>query len=188
MGSTGSSLVEVITDLGAIRVELHNKAAPVTCDFVSRQIVDGRYDGTAFYRTTTLGRPDRDPLIQGGPWSTMVCDGGTKPELPLLTAFETTAESGLRHCVGSVSLARDLLDSGHAMPDWFICLDDYPDLNESGRDEPDTRGFPVFGTVVAGLNLVHRIAAQPAGASTAFERLAGEVLHHPVAIREITTR
>jgi len=103
----------------------------------------------------------------------------------MLTEFETTKDSGERHVSGAVSLARDLVGIGHGLPEWFICLDDYPDLDFDGPTEPDNRGFPVFGTVVDGLDIVEAIAAAPTGAPTTIDRLVGEVLKDPIAIHSV---
>lgn len=104
----------------------------------------------------------------------------------MLEDFETTTDSGLHHIAGAVSLARDLVRTGHGLPEWFICLDDYPDLDFGGPTEPDNRGFPVFGTVIEGLDIVATIAAGPTDAPTTIDRLIGEVLTNPIAIHTTT--
>lgn len=177
--------LEVVTDAGTFVVEVHSDTAPNTVAYVLDLVDRAAYDGSGFYRSTTLGR-DRKPLIQGGPWAEVMCgvtDVG--PDIDLLEHFETTRTSGASHVAGTVSLARDLFRTGNGLPEWFICLDDYPDLDEGGRTEPDDRGFPVFGTVTAGLDVVEAIAAKPTGAPTPIDRLVGEVLVEPVTIVSI---
>jgi len=179
-------VVAVATALGTIRVEIHVDTAPTTAAYVLDLVRRSVYDGSSFYRSTTLGG-DREPLIQGGPWSDFICgiaDAG--PKIALLEDFETTVDSGQRHVTGAVSLARDLARTGHALAEWFICLDDYPDLDFNGPTDPDNRGFPVFGTVIDGLDIVAEIAAKPTGAPTTIDRLIGEVLVEPIAIRTVT--
>ncbi len=97
-----------------------------------------------------------------------------------------TDDTGLRHENGTVSFARDLDGTGHVLPELFICLDDYPELDAGGRSEPDECGFPAFGTVVAGHDVVASIGALDTDGVSPFERLRGEILTHPVGILRAT--
>ncbi|OHB64689.1 MAG: hypothetical protein A2Y77_03655 [Planctomycetes bacterium RBG_13_62_9] len=45
-----------------------------------------------------------------------------------------------------------------------ICVGDEPELNFGGRLNPDGQGFAVFGRVVKGMDIVHKIHARPAQA------------------------
>ena len=51
-----------------------------------------------------------------------------------------------------------------------------------GRTEPDTLGFPAFGKVVEGMDVVEKIAAQPTDGISQAEALKGQILTEPVAI------
>ena len=67
------------------------------------------------------GAPTGPRLVQGGPLARLFAPEGEilGPEprrFDLLPDFETTADSGLRHTQGTVSLARDLLDTGSVTP------------------------------------------------------------------------
>lgn len=184
---TSEPLLRIETDLGEIVIAVHVDKAPLTAAYVRQLADDGLFTDTSFYRSTTLGRPDRLPLIQGGPMGARMLGTGTiSRTIPMLTTFETTADTGIRHRHGTVSLARDLLDTGHAMPELFLCLGDYPELDAGGRTEPDERGFPAFGTVVAGDDVVAAIAAREANGTSPIERLRGEILTHPVRITNAT--
>ncbi len=182
---SASSSLEVRTAAGVICVELHLDVAPKTINYVLDLVNQGAYDGSTFYRSATLGH-DREPLIQGGPFCSVIT-GATKvePDLPMLEDFETTQASGLRHVAGTVSLARDLSRTNHGISEWFICLDDYPDLDFGGRTDPDDRGFPAFGTVVEGLDVARSIAVRQADGATRNRRLAGQILNQPVEIHSI---
>lgn len=184
---TGDARLRMETDLGVIEIAVHAERAPTTAAYVRRLADDGLFVGTSFYRSTTLARPDRRPLIQGGPLAPrMVGSGDAVPKIAMLERIDTTDDTGLRHQAGTVSLARDLLRTGHVLPELFICLDDYPELDAGGRSEPDERGFPAFGTVVGGAEVAAAIAAGDTGGTSPFERLSGEILTHPVRILDAT--
>ena len=97
-----------------------------------------------------------------------------------------TTDTRLRHRRGTASLARDLLDTGHVLPELFLCLDEYPELDAGGRTEPDDRGFPAFGTVVDGLDVATAIADGEVTGRSPFDQLRGEILSEPVRIRTCT--
>lgn len=179
-------VLEVKTTAGLISVEIHVDAAPKASAYVLGLVNQGVYDGSAFFRSTTLGR-EREPLIQGGPFSDIITGASkVEPDAAMLDDFDTTRESGLCHVAGAVSLARDLFRTGAAISDWFICLDDYPDLDFDGRNEPDNRGFAAFGTVIDGLDIVRSIANRRADAPTPNRHLAGQILAEPVEILTVT--
>lgn len=184
---SGEFLLRFETDLGDIDVVVHADRAPVTAAYVRGLAEAGRFDDTSFYRSTTFSRPERGPLIQGGPLAPVVLtEGARMPNVPMLDTVEATDHTGLAHRPGAVSLARDLMATGRVLPEVFICLGDYPELDAAGRSEPDDRGFPVFGTVVAGLDVAAAIGALDTGGVSHVERLVGEVLTHPVRIRRAT--
>ena len=168
-------------------IELHARAAPTTANYVLELVSTGRYDGACFYRTSRLGDDGREPLIQGGPLAARFVESPAAPlpapDIDLLDVLESTSRTGLLHRAGTVSLGRDLFATGHVLPELFICLDDYHDLDEGGRTEPDAHGFPAFGTVADGLDVVAAIARQPAKGRALHPRLEGEALTEPVVIR-----
>jgi len=179
-------VIEVNTSAGLVVVEVFADSAPTTAAYVIDLVRRGVYDGSSFYRSTTLGRT-REPLIQGGPFCRVITGvSDVEPDIAKLQDFETTVVSGKQHVKGAVSLARDLFRTGHAISEWFVCLDDYPDLDFEGRSEPDSRGFPVFGTVIEGLDVVRSIAGRRTGAASPNRRLDGEMLFEPVEISAIT--
>ena len=182
-----SALLRIETDFGVIEVAVHVDRAPTTAAYVRRLVDDGVFADASFYRSTTLRKPDRRPLIQGGPLAPLFEGSDTAtPEVAVLKTIETTDDTGLRHQAGTVSLARDLIATGHVLPELFICLDDYPDLDAGGRSEPDERGFPAFGTLTGDTEAVAAIAALDTNGATSFEFLAGEILTEPVRISNTT--
>lgn len=175
------------TALGSIEIDVDETRAPHTAPFVRRLVENRCYDGASFYRSTTLGNEARDPLIQGGPFAPLFTDTNAPiPPIDLLETVDSTDHSGLAHRRGTVSLARDLLTTGHVLPELFICLDDYPELDAGGRSEPDAQGFPAFGTIAAGLDVVTAIAQRERAGASPVELLAGQVLTEPVTIISAT--
>ena len=79
-------------------------------------------------------------------------------ELPPII-HETTAETGVRHKDGTISMAR--LEPGTANSEFFICINDQPDLDFDGKRNPDSQGFAAFGKVVSGMEFVRQIQQLP---------------------------
>jgi peptidyl-prolyl cis-trans isomerase A (cyclophilin A) len=73
---------------------------------------------------------------------------------------ETTAETGILHTNGVISMAR--WEPGTATSEFFICVGDQPELDYGGRRNPDGQGFAAFGKVIKGMNVVKKIHVQPA--------------------------
>lgn len=184
--------VTLVTALGEIELELFEARAPQTTRFFLDLIESGAYDGTAFYRSTSLENEDGARLIQGGPLHDVLT--GRRPRLveysaaEKLATIESTSVTGLKHTEGTVSMARDLAATGHVLPDLFICLGDFPELDEGGRTRPDTKGFPAFGRVTSGLGVVRRIAESPRDGVTWAGRLKGEILTEPVVIESVSVQ
>jgi cyclophilin family peptidyl-prolyl cis-trans isomerase len=83
---------------------------------------------------------------------------------------------------GTVSLARDLVDTGFALPEIFICLGDFPQLDFGGRAQPDELGFPAFGEVVIGRDIAEKIAESETAGTARIGMLEGQILTRAVAI------
>lgn len=175
------------TGVGSIEIDIDDSAAPLTARFVRQLVEAGHFNGSAFYRSTTLGVDGRQPLIQGGPLAPLFTGSAAPiPRIDLLDTVESTSRTGLTHRRGTVSLARDLNTTGHVLPELFICLDDYPELDQGGRSKPDEQGFPTFGVVTTGLDVVGAIARRDVGGTSPIELLAGEILTEPVLIINAT--
>ena len=150
-------LVFMETDLGLIRVELYPEKAPVTVANFLRYVDENRYEDAHFYRVVHMGnQPNNDVRIQ-------VIQGGLgfdkhPLELPPII-HETTAETGVRHKDGTISMAR--LEPGTASSEIFICINDQPDLDFGGKRNPDGQGFSAFGKVVSGMEFVRQIQQLP---------------------------
>lgn len=168
-----NSRVVMKTQLGDITIEVYEKQAPVTSANFARYVVERRFQGATFYRTVRLdNQPDNVVKIE-------VIQGGLKDDLDSLALppipHETTAITGILHKDGTVSMARR--EPGTASSEFFICIGDQPELDFGGKRNPDGQGFAAFGRVVAGMDVVRRIQAQPAD---------GQMLNPKIAIREVS--
>lgn len=168
------------TAFGDIVVTLHAGRAPVTVGNFLHYVDGGFYDGGRFHRTVRLDNQSNANLkteaIGAGidqsadrtnlPNDTIaieVIQGGIDPtrsdEQRPAIVLERTQDTGLRHRDGTISMARLTPDS--AVSDFFICINDQPELDFGGRRNPDGQGFAAFGQVVAGMDVVRTIQAQP---------------------------
>ena len=50
---------------------------------------------------------------------------------------------------------------GSATSEFFICIDDQPELDYDGNRNPDGYGFAAFGKVVGGKDVVEKIHHSP---------------------------
>jgi peptidyl-prolyl cis-trans isomerase A (cyclophilin A) len=152
--------VLIRTELGEILIEVYPDKAPTTAANFLRYVDAGLYDGTVFHRTVTLSNQPKDQVKIEVIQAALLPADKTFPPI----AHETTAASGLRHKDGTVSMARSA--PGSATSSFFICINDQPELDFGGRRNPDGQGFAAFGQVLAGMDVVRKIHAQPAEGQT----------------------
>jgi peptidyl-prolyl cis-trans isomerase A (cyclophilin A) len=157
----GEVVVRIETAFGAIDLAIDTKRAPVTSANFLKYVDGGFYDAGRFHRVTradnyTPAPPNRPMMqvIQAGINPARRSEGF--PAIPL----ERTSVTGLKHVVGTVSMARSpAADS--ARSDFFICLDDQPSLDFGGLRFDDGQGAAAFGRVIAGMDVVRKIQQQP---------------------------
>jgi peptidyl-prolyl cis-trans isomerase A (cyclophilin A) len=157
----GEVLVRIETTQGNIDVAVDVKRAPITAgNFL--KYVDGKfYDGGRFHRAT---RPDNYTPAPPDKPAMAIIQGGINPDrrregfdpIPL----ERTSVTGLKHVVGTISMAR-AAGADTARSDFFICLDDQPSLDFGGKRFDDAQGGAAFGRVVKGMDVVKKIQEQP---------------------------
>lgn len=167
--------VLMTTALGDIEIEVDTQAAPITATNFLRLVDGGHLDGATFYRAVSPENDNGSPVIsviQGGL-------GDAESPFPAI-AHETTADTGLLHVDGAVSMAR--AEVGTASTEIFICIGAQPALDFGATRNPDGQGFAVFGHVVGGMDVVKAIHSQPADAPTESAYVAGQILERPVAI------
>jgi peptidyl-prolyl cis-trans isomerase A (cyclophilin A) len=173
--SAGTVNVLMTTGLGDIEMEIDTDAAPVTAANFLRLVDGGHLDGGSFYRAVSPENDNGSPVIsviQGG------LGDAESPFPPIV--HESTADTGLLHLDGAVSMARG--EVGTASTEIFICIGDQPALDFGAARNPDKQGFAVFGRVTQGMDVVKAIHSQPADAPTEEAYVAGQILDEPVAI------
>ena len=157
VGQNTNPNIIIETTLGDIGIELFLTEAPVTVENFLRYVQDGIYDSSSFYRTVRLdNQPNNDVLIeviQGGAWKTLDIE-----KLQPIT-HETTQETGIKHLNGIISMARN--GPGTATTEFFVCINDQPELDFGGKRNPDGQGFAAFGQVISGMATVKAIQNSP---------------------------
>lgn len=149
---------QVDTPLGSFVIEVNTARAPVTVQNYLAYVDAGQLDNGAVYRIVT---PANQPAttkhrIEVVQWGRNQRDDQLAPRPPI--AHETTRQTGLRHRDGTVSMAR--LGPGTATAEFFICINDQPELDFGGGRNPDGQGFAAFGQVVRGREVVQKLYAR----------------------------
>ena len=149
--------ISMETELGSIQIELYPDRAPITVSNFLRYVDQNRYEDLHFYRVVHMeNQPDNDVKIE-------VIQGGLgfdkhPMELPTIV-HETTDKTGIRHLNGTLSMAR--MEPGTASSEIFICINDQPELDYSGKRNPDGQGFAAFGKVISGMDVIRKIQLLP---------------------------
>jgi peptidyl-prolyl cis-trans isomerase B (cyclophilin B) len=145
--------VEFDTTAGKIRVELYPEAAPKTVANFLDYVKGKHYDGTQFHRVIA------GFMIQGGGFTPDFQQKPTKP--PVVNEAEQSSKAGLLNVPGTISMARTS-DPNSATAQFFINVNDNKPLNYRSPD-PNGIGYTVFGKVVAGMDVVDKIAKTATG-------------------------
>jgi peptidyl-prolyl cis-trans isomerase A (cyclophilin A) len=147
--------IVIQTEFGEIKVEIYEKQAPIAATNFLKYVDENRFENGRFHRTVTMdNQPNNDvkiEVIQGGL-------GNSENRLPAIE-HETTETTGILHKNGTISMARS--KPGSASSDFFICINDQPELDFGGKRNPDGQGFSTFGKVIEGMDVVHKIHKQP---------------------------
>ena len=141
-------VVVLDTNQGRIKLELDAAKAPKSVENFLAYVKSGHFAGTIFHRV--IGQF----MIQGG---------GFTPDMtqkPTLAPIPLESKNGLSNLRGTVAMARTN-DPNSATAQFFINVVDNPFLDAA--NSRDGQGYAVFGKVVAGLDVVDKIRAQPTG-------------------------
>jgi cyclophilin family peptidyl-prolyl cis-trans isomerase len=139
--------------MGDIKIELYPEQAPETVKNFLAYINDKFYDGTIFHRVIP------NFMIQGGGFTPEMQQKQTKPPI------KNEAENGLKNDIGTLAMARtNVVDSATAQ--FFINVKDNDFLNHSG---PQNFGYAVFGKVIEGMDVVHKIEKVRTGGQGRFQ-------------------
>ena len=126
---------------GIIRIEVDEKAAPITAANFLKLVREGFYDGIGFHRIIS------GFMIQGGD-PTGTGAGGSKDTIKGEFA-SNVFNNPIRHTRGVISMARTM-DPNSASSQFFIMHADAPHLDGQ---------YAAFGKVVEGMGVVDQIAA-----------------------------
>ncbi len=141
------------TEVGNIVFEVYPDKAPITVANFKRYVDQAKFEGAYFYRVVRL---DNQPV---NPVKIEVIQGdftGKENYFPVIE-HETTDVTGLSHKDGTVSMGR--LQVGTTAAEFFICINDQPELDFGGKRNPDGQGFAAFGQVIEGMDVVRAIQA-----------------------------
>ncbi len=151
--------VQIQTKFGNIEVELYPQQAPKTVAAFLSYVDSGFFNNSSFYRILNLdNQPSNAPkseLIQGGIWKSNYKLAARLPGIPL----ETTQQTKILHTDGTISLARQDLNSGNT--EFFICIGNQHGFDYGGANNPDGQGYAAFGKVVDGMDIVIKIYHAP---------------------------
>ena len=148
------------TNLGNITLELDEGKAPVTVKNFLAYVDSGAYTGTIFHRVID------GFMIQGGGFDAHLQRHPSRP------AIRNEAGNGLKNLRGTIAMARtSVVDS--ATNQFFINLKDNDFLDHRSESAAGF-GYAVFGHVVAGMEVVDRIAKVPTHAAGMFQNLPVE--------------
>jgi peptidyl-prolyl cis-trans isomerase A (cyclophilin A) len=151
-------IIQMETEMGIMKVEIFINKAPITAQNFLKYVNESRLDSSNFYRVVRNDNQKNNPtkiqVIQAGLFDDF------HPKMLAPIQHESTKETGLQHLRGSISMARN--EPGTATSEFFICLEDEPELDFGGARNPDGAGFAVFGKVIEGMNVVEQIHQSPA--------------------------
>jgi peptidyl-prolyl cis-trans isomerase A (cyclophilin A) len=167
------------TELGDIVIALETERAPVTAANFLRYADEKRFDGIVFYRTMRLDWGEQpNGLIQAG------TQMDPKRVLPPI-AHEPTSTTGVKHLVGTISMAR--YEPGSATGDFSIMLSPQPglDADPAGEDAERRAGYAAFGRVVEGMEVVRAIFDAPVDPDKGEGVMKGQMLAQPVKILSV---
>lgn len=164
-----TAIVTLSTAAGPIVLEIETEKAPVTAANFLKYVDGKRLDGTVFYRTVKVQAEPRYGFIQFG------TQNDPKRTLPPI-AHEPTSKTGLSHVDGAISMA--MAEPGTARGDFFIIVGNTPAMDADGTNP----GYAVFGRVVQGMDVVHRIMDMPTSPTKGEGIMKGQMLEPTVPV------
>ena len=138
-----------IQDHGVITLELDADKAPLSVENFLSYVANGLYNQTVFHRVI------KDFMIQGGGF-----EPGMKQK-PCAAPIDNEANNGLHNDIYTVAMARTS-DPHSATAQFFINVSDNGFLDHTSPSAQGW-GYAVFGKVVAGTDVVDKIAAVKTG-------------------------
>lgn len=142
--TSGNPTAVLQTSKGEIRIELFAEKSPVSVANFIQYAKDGFYDGTIFHRVIS------NFMIQGG---------GFMPDMKQKTAgngIVNESHNGLSNLRGTIAMARTPHPDS-ATAQFFINVQDNPNLDYALRGNSPQWGYAVFGKVTSGMEVVDEI-------------------------------
>ena len=153
--------VKFQTSMGDFVVEVYPDKAPKTVDNFLQYVKAKQYDDTIFHRVIN------NFMVQGGGFTQSMNQKPTRPPVPL------EAQNGLKNDMGTIAMARTS-DPNSATAQFFVNVKNNDFLNAKGPAD----GYTVFGKVISGMDVIHKIKLVPTG--------PGDVPQTPVVINSAT--
>jgi cyclophilin family peptidyl-prolyl cis-trans isomerase len=164
--AVATTQVEFETSVGNFVVEVYPDKAPKTVENFLKYVNDGFYNNTIFHRVISRF------MIQGGGFERDLNEKETRA--PIVNE----SNNGLLNQTGTIAMARTP-DPNSATSQFFINLAENQFLNYTSP-EPELVGYCVFGKVVSGMEVVHKIGIVPTGNSRGFS----DVPIRPIVIKQ----
>lgn len=158
-------VVVIETSMGSISVRLDAEKAPLTVDNFLCYADGGQYDQTIFHQVLS----DYPQVVLGGAFTAKLVERKTQP------AIRNEADNGLKNLRGTIAMARrpDAIDS--ATCHFFFNVTDNKVLDHKDRTL-EGYGYCVFGKVIAGLEVLSKIAKVKVQDTGQFERIPVETV------------
>ena len=142
--------------MGDVIIEVDTLQAPITGINFLNHVKQNTYKNGVFYRVVRMDNQAQNDVkievIQGGVFTEVRLE-----KIPPI-AHETTEHTGIKHLDGTISMAR--MGPGTASTEFFICVNDQPELDFGGNRNIDGQGFAAFGKVLKGMDVVREIQKQ----------------------------
>jgi cyclophilin family peptidyl-prolyl cis-trans isomerase len=168
VAAQGNPGAVIHTSMGDIQLELYPEKAPASVENFINYAKSGFYDGTIFHRVISTF------MIQGG---------GFTPDMqkkPTGEPIQNEASNGLSNKRGTIAMART--NHPHsATAQFFINVQDNPNLDYRGELSSQQWGYAVFGRVTSGLEVVDEIRFVETTSQPPF----ADVPREPVVIESI---
>ena len=147
--ATAGPKVLIKTNQGDITIELNEEKAPESVKNFLSYVNEGFFNGTVFHRIIP------GFMIQGGGFE--LKKDGSIEQKPTKAPIQNECKNGLKNKRGTVAMARTP-DPHSATAQFFINHGDNDNLDYVSGDD---WAYAVFGEVVAGLDVVDKIAKLP---------------------------
>ncbi len=149
MENANNTVVRMLTNYGAVDIELYDTTNPITVANFLSYIKSGDWEETFFHRLTKVATSGIG-VLQGGGFRFQ--DGVGKTNVTQKSAIVN--EFVRSNTERTISMAKLGGNPNSATSQWFINT-----TNNLNLDPPNNGGFTVFGKIIQGWNVIQTIAA-----------------------------